>query len=104
MDRWLAEAVAVAVATIPRGRARAWLRAGRKEGETETEGEGGCEYGEGGKMAEARTHGRVFIRHYRVMWTVPMPLDQCHDTNLVLCQKKKAVEVLELFWDLFGAS
>jgi hypothetical protein len=39
-------------------------------------------------MTEARTHGRVFIRHYRVMWTVPMPLDQCHDTNLVLCQKK----------------
>lgn len=44
---------------------------------------------EGEGMTEARTHGRVFIWHYRVMWTVRMPLDLCHDTVLGFVSEKK---------------
>jgi hypothetical protein len=67
------------------GRRRGWWKEVRAE-----RGLGAGGYGEGGGMAEARTHGRVFIRHYRIMWTVPMTLDHCHDTKLVFCQKKKS--------------
>jgi len=88
MDRWLADAVAVAVATIPRG--KAGVDAGGVEGGKSRAGVRAGGYGEGGGMAEARTHGGVFIRHYRIMWTVPMTLDHCHDTKLVFCQKKKS--------------
>jgi len=89
MDRWLAEAVAVAVATIPEGRARAWKRAGRGGKMQEQNGRELTYKYEGEGMTEARTHGRVFIRHYRVMWTVRMPLDLCHDTDFGFVSEKK---------------